>query len=60
MAKDLFAKAGVIKEITPVKPENNLRGTYDIVGEKARLRVYFTLSPEHDPKIQQYRIFEVQ
>lgn len=55
----LYARAGKILSVSKVIPENNLRGYFDIEGEKARLRVYFTLSPEHDPKIQQYRIFEV-
>ena len=59
-AKELFAKAGAIKEVKPMKPENNLRGSFDIMGEKATLRIYFTLSPEHDPKIQEYRISEVK
>lgn len=59
VSQTLFSKLGSIKEVTPVKPENNLRGTFDIIGEKARLRVYFTLSPEHDPKIQEYRINQV-
>lgn len=59
-AKELFAKAGAIKEVKPMKPENNLRGSFDIIGEKATLRIYFTLSPEHDPKIQEYRIMEIK
>ena len=59
-ARELFSKAGNIKTITDVKPENNLRGSFDIIGEKATLRVYFTLSPEHIPTIQEYRISEVK
>jgi CubicO group peptidase (beta-lactamase class C family) len=59
-AKELFAKAGAIKEVKPMKPENNLRGSFDVIGENAILRIYFTLSPEHDPKIQEYRITEIK
>jgi CubicO group peptidase (beta-lactamase class C family) len=59
-ARELFAKAGAIKEVKPMKPENNLRGSFDVIGENATLRIYFTLSPEHDPKIQEYRITEIK
>lgn len=55
----LFERIGAVKQVTPVEPENNLRGSFNIIGEKGKLRVYFTLSPEHDPKIQEYRIQEV-
>lgn len=56
----LFGRIGTVKEVTPVEPENNLRGRFDIVGEKGKLRVYFTLSPEHEPRIQEYRIQELK
>jgi CubicO group peptidase (beta-lactamase class C family) len=59
-SKELFTKAGAIKEVKPMKPENNLRGSFDVIGENATLRIYFTLSPEHDPKIQEYRITEIK
>jgi CubicO group peptidase (beta-lactamase class C family) len=55
-AQTVFERAGPIKEITPVKPENNLRGSFDMIGERSIIRIYFTLSPEHEPKIQEYRI----
>lgn len=59
-AKTVFERAGPIKEITPVKPENNLRGSFDMIGERSIIRVYFTLSPEHEPKIQEYRISAIR
>jgi CubicO group peptidase (beta-lactamase class C family) len=59
-SKELFTKAGAIKEVKPMKPENNLRGSFDVIGENTTLRIYFTLSPEHDPKIQEYRITEIK
>lgn len=59
-ATELFGRIGTVKEVTPVEPENNLRGSFDIVGEKGKLRVYFTLSPEHEPRIQEYRIQEIR
>jgi CubicO group peptidase (beta-lactamase class C family) len=58
-AKGLFDKAGPVKNVTAMSPMNNLRGSFDIECEKAKLRVFFTLSPEPDPKIQEYHISEL-
>ncbi len=58
-AADLFAKAGNIISIKPIKPENQLRGTFLIEGEKINMEVYFTLSPENPPLIQEYQMREV-
>lgn len=55
-AKTSFVKAGRIKTVTSITPENNLRGFFDVIGENATIRVFFTLSPEHDPKIQEYHL----
>lgn len=59
-AKTLFEKAGKILNITEIAPENQLRGTFVIEGEKAHLRVYFTLTPENPALIQEYRINELK
>ncbi len=58
--KALFEKAGRITEVKAIVPENQLRGTYILEGEKANLAVTFTLSPENKPLIQSYRIQEVE
>ncbi|MGZ5222190.1 MAG: serine hydrolase domain-containing protein, partial [Chitinophagaceae bacterium] len=55
-AKELFAKAGKIIAVKEMKPENQLRGKFIIEGEKADIEIYFTLSPENPPLIQEYRI----
>ncbi len=52
----LFQQAGNITRIGEMLPENNLRGSFLLYGEKARIRVYFTLSPELPAKIQYFRI----
>ncbi len=57
-AKELFAKAGKIVAVKEMKPENQLRGSFIIEGEKTNIEVYFTLSPENPPLIQEYRIRE--
>ena len=43
---------GPITGVEPIVPENQLRGTFRIRGEKGTLSVFFTLSPEYVPKVQ--------
>jgi CubicO group peptidase (beta-lactamase class C family) len=59
-ARDLYAKAGKIISVKEVKPENQLRGSFIIEGGKIDIEVYFTLSPENPPLIQEYHIREVE
>ena len=58
-ARELYAKAGTIISVKEVKPDNQLRGSFIIEGEKADIEIYFTLSPENPPLIQEYHIKEV-
>lgn len=51
-SKEHYARMGSIKNITPVRPLNALRGEFDIIGEKGKMTVFFTLSPETKMKIQ--------
>ncbi|MGN6533189.1 MAG: serine hydrolase domain-containing protein [Ginsengibacter sp.] len=51
---DAFDKAGKILEVTDVAPMNALRGTFLLKGEKADIKIFFSLSPETDPKIQAF------
>ena len=55
-SRDLFAKAGKIRRITELIPENQLRGQFVIEGEKGNIRVSFTLTPENPALIQQLTI----
>jgi SUMO ligase MMS21 Smc5/6 complex component len=55
-ARELYAKAGKIISVKAVNPENQLRGSFLIEGEKTNIEVYFTLSPENPPLIQEYHI----
>jgi CubicO group peptidase (beta-lactamase class C family) len=56
--KALFFKAGKIIKIHPLQPVNQLRGYFLMEGEKAIIRVWFTLTPEKIPLIQELRISE--
>jgi hypothetical protein len=55
-SNDLFRKAGRIIKVHPVQPENNLRGTFRIEGERSSINVFFTLTPENPPKVQELRM----
>jgi CubicO group peptidase (beta-lactamase class C family) len=50
--RPLVEGAGEIQEIGEINPGNQLRGSFEIMGAKDTINVYFTLSPEADPKIQ--------
>lgn len=58
-ASAIFAKAGKISTIGEVVPENQLRGYFIMKGEKAAVKVTFTLTPENPALIQAYHIFLV-
>jgi CubicO group peptidase (beta-lactamase class C family) len=55
----LYEKAGNILAVEELVPENNLRGNFLLKGEKANLRVSFTLTPEDPALVQEYHIIEV-
>jgi CubicO group peptidase (beta-lactamase class C family) len=57
--QDLFHKAGEIQRIGELKPQNNLRGTFIIEGSSAKLEIFFTLSPENPPLIQEFKTKEL-
>lgn len=58
-SKSLFAKAGHIISIDSVNPENQLRGSFILKGEKANLQISFALTPEYPCLIQQCEIKEM-
>jgi hypothetical protein len=46
--------------VQPVHPDNQLRGSFILEGEKTNIQIYFTLSPENPALIQEYHINEVE
>ena len=56
----MYEQAGEITGVSEVIPENQLRGSFLMYGEKKNLKVFFILSPEKDPLIQQGRITAVE
>jgi CubicO group peptidase (beta-lactamase class C family) len=59
-ARTLFAAAGKIISVSDVKPENNLRGSFVLEGTQKSLEVFFTLTPENPPLIQEYNLRELK
>ena len=51
-AGEQFDKIGKVVSVGKIVPENRLRGSFPIVGEKGSLKVFFTLTPEREPKVQ--------
>ena len=51
-AMELFKQLGEIVETGPVHPENQLRGSFLLRGSDQNLEVYFTLTPEAEPRVQ--------
>ena len=51
-AREILSRIGDVSSIGPVEPENQLRGSYIIYGTKGKIEVYFTLSPEAEPRVQ--------
>ena len=49
----ILEESGKIIRINELNPENQLRGTFVIEGEKKNIEVFFTLTPEQTPLIQQ-------
>lgn len=57
-ATALFERAGRILRVGEVVPENGLRGSFLLEGEKTNLEVSFTLTPENPPLIQEFHLRE--
>ncbi len=54
--RSALAKAGNITSVGEMKPQNQLRGTFPLIGETGRIDVFFTLTPETSPKVQEVRL----
>ncbi|HVZ26096.1 MAG TPA: hypothetical protein VG842_08580, partial [Sediminibacterium sp.] len=54
--KDAMQQAGRITRVDAMVPENQLRGYCILHGEKANLRMRFTLTPENPAMIQSFQL----
>jgi CubicO group peptidase (beta-lactamase class C family) len=55
-AREQLAPIGKIRTVGPLKAENQLRGSFSIEGENGSRDVFFTLTPEREPKVQELTI----
>ena len=55
-SQEIFQQAGKIQGVGELVPENQLRGSFVFEGENTDILVFFTLSPEREPLIQQFRM----
>lgn len=51
-ASEMLEMTGEILATGPVIPENQLRGSFVLEGSQRNIQVYFTLSPEAEPRVQ--------
>lgn len=54
--KDILTQAGKINGVSAIRPSNQLRGSFTLEGENGNVIIFFTLTPERDPKVQQLDI----
>lgn len=55
-----FQTIGKVTSIEELIPENQLRGSFFINGEKGKMKIFFTLTPENPALIQEYRLSVVK
>jgi len=51
--REILERAGSILSVGAMHPENQLRGRFDLTAAHGKIHVFFTLTPEKDPKVQQ-------
>ena len=54
--RELYEEAGEITGVGEMVPQNQLRGSFVLEGENKNIQVFFTLTPEKSPLIQQVRM----
>jgi hypothetical protein len=55
LARDQFKRIGQPVTIGPVRPLNQLRGRIRVEGSTGKFDLFFTLTPEAVPRIQDIR-----
>jgi hypothetical protein len=55
-ARNVLAQAGAITAVGALVPENQLRGRFPLIGEHGRIDIFFTLTPEKTPRLQELRL----
>ncbi len=56
LSRRLYEEAGEIRGVGPMMPLNNLRGTFLLEGSRKNVSLFFTLTPERVPRIQEVKM----
>lgn len=59
-AREKLQPIGKITSIGPISAENRLRGAFALIGERGKVDVKFTLTPEREPKVQEITLTPVK
>jgi CubicO group peptidase (beta-lactamase class C family) len=54
--QEVLNKAGALHTTHAMEPNNQLRGSFSIEAENGLINIFFTLTPENQPKVQQLDI----
>jgi len=54
--KEILDKAGIIQSVGEIEPFNQLRGDFKLHTENGTIDIFFTLTPEKNPKVQYLNI----
>ncbi|MCG8321544.1 MAG: beta-lactamase family protein [Cytophagales bacterium] len=54
--QQVLNNAGAIQSEGDIQPLNQLRGSYKLLAENGDIDIFFTLTPEQDPKVQYLRV----
>jgi hypothetical protein len=54
--QNVLDKAGAIQRMNEMVPLNQLRGSFKLITENGAIKIFFTLTPEKDPKVQQLNL----
>ncbi len=55
--QSVFDAAGEVESIGEIEPYNQLRGRFDLATSNGLIKVFFTLTPEKIPKVQQLELW---
>ncbi|MEN9632609.1 MAG: hypothetical protein RL077_1013 [Verrucomicrobiota bacterium] len=56
LTEAILTQAGPITEIGEITAQNQLRGTFPLIGPHGRITVAFTLTPEKNPRVQALKL----
>ncbi len=54
--QEVLNKAGAIQSMDELEPMNQLRGSFKLQTENGVIDIFFTLTPEKNPKVQYLKV----